>query len=97
VACKGVGLAQRGSTAEARRELGRSKSSSLSSPNPPGQIIANPLVLYDSACRALAEARSVDEVTRANPELCVLAKIGNPRRLDEGVHRRDHGAGRGAQ
>ena len=24
--------------------------------------------------------------TRANPEPCVLAKIGNPRRLDEGIH-----------
>ena len=62
MARKSVGLAQRGSTAEAQRELGRSKSSPLSSPKARGQIIAGPLVWYDSACRALAKARSVDEV-----------------------------------
>jgi N6-adenosine-specific RNA methylase IME4 len=62
VARKSAGLAQRGSTAEARRELGRSKSSPLSSPKARGQIIAGPLVWYDSACHALAKARSVDEV-----------------------------------
>jgi N6-adenosine-specific RNA methylase IME4 len=62
VACKSAGLAQRGSTAEAQRELGRSKSCPLSSPKARGQIIAGPLVWYDSACRALAKARSVDEV-----------------------------------
>jgi N6-adenosine-specific RNA methylase IME4 len=62
VAHKGVGLAQRGSTAEAQRELGRSKSCPLSSPKARGQIITGPLVWYDSACRALAKARSVDEV-----------------------------------
>jgi N6-adenosine-specific RNA methylase IME4 len=62
VARKSAGLAQRGSTAEAQRELGRSKSSPLSSPKTRGQIIAGPLAWYDSACRALAKARSVDEV-----------------------------------
>jgi hypothetical protein len=63
VARRGAGLTQRADAAETRRDINEVAGTRPSKPKTTtGQTFAGPLVRYEAACRALAEARSVDEV-----------------------------------